>query len=197
MRRTKNTFDPTTLPRARSARPTRNQNKHEPDQRPKHRPTPRQTAPPTLQIRRSCNDMVLCAAHVRMEKDFDRWNEIKKATDAADEAARLYFREGEVWWVRLGHNIGYEANGKSREFTRPIIILKKYNQYSFLALPLTTVPKPNPYRLPVGMVDGMQAFATLSQLCNIDSKRLVKKIMHLDADIFIAIKKEASRVNFG
>jgi len=31
-----------------------------------------------------------------MEKDFDRWNDIKKATDAADEGARLYFREGEV-----------------------------------------------------------------------------------------------------
>jgi len=57
--------------------------------------------------------MVLCAAHARMEKDFDRWNEIKKATDAAEEAARLYFREGEIWWVRLGRNIGYEANGKS------------------------------------------------------------------------------------
>jgi hypothetical protein len=39
------------------------------------------------------------------------------------------------------------------------------------------------YRLPIGMVDGRQAFATLSQLRNIDSKRLVKKIVHLDADI--------------
>src|SRR5208282_4436332 len=67
--------------------------------------------------------MVLCAAHVRMEKDFDRWNEIKKATNAADEAARLYFREGEIWWVRLGHNVGYEADGKSREFTRPVVVL--------------------------------------------------------------------------
>jgi hypothetical protein len=35
--------------------------------------------------------MVLCAAHVRMEKDFDRWNEIKKATDAADEAVAALF----------------------------------------------------------------------------------------------------------
>ncbi len=78
----------------------------------------------------------------------------------------------------------------SREFTRPIIVLKKYNQYSFLALPLTTAPKPNPYRLPIGIVDGRQAFATLSQLRNIDSKRLVKKIIHLDADILAAIKKE-------
>ena len=89
-----------------------------------------------------------------MENPFDRWNTIKKSTDAVDETARLYFREGEIWWVRLGKNIGYETDGKSREFTRPVIILKKYNQYSFLALPLTTAPKPNPYRLPIGMVDG-------------------------------------------
>jgi len=103
--------------------------------------------------------------HLRaMEKDFDPWNDIKKATDATDEAARLYFREGEVWWVRLGRNIGYEVNGKSREFTRPVIILKKYNQSSLLALPLTPAPKPSPYRLPIGVIDGKHAFATLSQL---------------------------------
>jgi hypothetical protein len=47
------------------------------------------------------------------------------------------------------------------------------------------------------MVDGTQAFATFSQLRNIDSKRLVKKILHLDAHILAAIKKEASRANFG
>src|ERR1700676_295958 len=64
-----------------------------------------------------------------MENHFDRWNSLKKATDAADEAARLYFREGEISWVRLGKNIGYETDGKSREFTRPVIILKKYNQF--------------------------------------------------------------------
>src|ERR1700730_10147818 len=102
-----------------------------------------------------------------MENDFDRWNGIKKATDATAEATRPYFREAEVWWVRLGRNIGYETSGKSREFTRPVIVLKKYNQYSFLALPLTTASRPNPHRLPIGMIDGKQAFATLSQLRNI------------------------------
>ena len=73
----------------------------------------------------------------------------------------------------------------------------KYNQYSFLALPLTTAQKRNPYRLPIGMVHGKQAFATLSQLRNIDSKRLVKKIAYVDEDALEVIKKEASRVNFG
>ena len=76
-------------------------------------------------------------------------------------------------------------------------MIKKYNQYSFLALPLTTAQKPNPYRLPIGIVDGKQAFATLSQLRNIDSKRLVMKLTHVEQDALEVIKKEASRVNFG
>ncbi len=130
-------------------------------------------------------------------KDFDKWNTVKKATDAADVENRLFFRDGDIWWVRLGVNIGYETDGKNREFTRPVLVVKKYNQYSFLAIPLTTAQKPNPYRLPIGTVDGKEASATLSQLRNIDSKRLVKKIAHLDHNILNAIKKEASRVNFG
>jgi hypothetical protein len=52
-----------------------------------------------------------------MQRDFDRWNAIKKATDAVDEDVRLFFRDGEIWWVRLGKNVGYELDGKSREFT--------------------------------------------------------------------------------
>src|SRR5882724_3693985 len=109
----------------------------------------------------------VCCHLIRMVKDFDRWNEIKKATDAADEGSRVFFREGEIWWVRLGINVGYETDGKNREFTRPVIVLKKYNQYSFLAVPLTTAQRPNQYRLPIGAVGGKEAFATLSQLRNI------------------------------
>ena len=130
-------------------------------------------------------------------KDFDAWNGIKKATDGADEESRLFFRDGDIWWVRLGVNVGYETDGKSGEFTRPVIVLKKYNQYSFLAAPLTTAQRPNRYRLPIGIVGGKEASATLSQLRNIDSKRLVKKIAHVDADMLAAIRKEASRANFG
>jgi len=132
-----------------------------------------------------------------MQKDFDRWNSIKQATDALDDSGRPFFHEGDVWWIRLGKNIGYELDGKSSEFTRPVIVIKKYNRYSFLALPLTTSQKPSPYRLPVGIVGGKQSFATLSQLRNIDSKRLVKKIARVSQRALEIIKKEASRVNFG
>jgi len=59
-------------------------------------------------------------------------------------------------------------------------VLKKYNQYSFLALPLTTNAKENPYRIPVGAVDGRPSFAVLSQLRNIDSARLINKVGAFD-----------------
>ena len=89
-----------------------------------------------------------------MEKDFDRWNKLKKVTDGKDEAARLFFREGEVWWIHLGANIGYETDGKRADFARPVVVLKKYNQFSFLALPLSTANKRNRYWAWIGNVDG-------------------------------------------
>ena len=130
-----------------------------------------------------------------MLKDFDGWNEVKKKTDTGEN--RLFFKDGEVWWVRLGLNIGFEMNGKSLEYTRPVLILKKYNKYSFLALPLSTSTNINNYRVSVGIIDGKEAVANLSQLRNIDSKRLVKKIGHLERDMFDEIKKKASQINFG
>lgn len=130
-----------------------------------------------------------------MEKNFDQWNEIKKAIHAKEE--RLYFREGEIWWVNLGVNIDFEMDGKGKEYTRPVLIVKKYNQYSFLAIPLSTSKKIHQYHVPIGMVADKEAVANLSQMRNIDSKRLVKKIGYLPREFFQEVKKKASRVNFG
>jgi mRNA interferase MazF len=132
-----------------------------------------------------------------MQKDFDRWNKLKKAINAADEATRVYFHEGDIWWARLGVNVGYEIDGKQRQFARPVIVLKKYNRYSFLALPLTTAMRPNRWRVPIGDVAGKSAHAVLSQLRNLDSARLYQKVGHVDADLLGRIKKTASRMNFG
>jgi len=128
-----------------------------------------------------------------MQKDFDQWNEKKKQIDAKE--SRLFFYQGEVWWVNLGLNIGYETNGKGDDYMRPVIILKKYNEFSFLALPLTTSKKTNKYRIFVGVVDGKEAYGNLSQLRNIDSKRLINKVGYVDGRLFIDIKKKARRVN--
>jgi hypothetical protein len=66
----------------------------------------------------------------------------------------------------------------------------RYNKYSFLALPLTTSPKPNPSKLPVGAIAGKQAFTVLSQLRNIDSRRLYQKISWMAPDQMDVIRAE-------
>ena len=127
-------------------------------------------------------------------KNFDRWNEQKKALNA--DAEPLYFREGEIWWVHLGVNIGYEIDGKSGNFARPVIVLRKYNKYSFLALPLTTSPRPSPWKLPLGIFGGKLSFAILSQLRNIDSRRLYQKVASLAPELLATIRSETLRANF-
>ncbi len=128
-----------------------------------------------------------------MEKEFDRWNTQKKCINKSEE--RLCFREGEVWWVHVGVNVGFEIDGKKDDFSRPVLILKKYNKYSFLALPLTTNARPNPYRIFIGMTDGKASFAVLSQLRNLDSLRLINKVAVIDANVMQQIRKAAREAN--
>ena len=126
-------------------------------------------------------------------KDFDNWNKKKKETHNQED--RLYFRDGEIWWVKLGISIGYETDGKSSDFTRPVLILKKYNKYSFLAVPLTSKTKLGLYYFPIGEVDGKEAVGILSQLRNIDSLRLVNKVGVLAEEVLKEIKKAVKKAN--
>lgn len=50
--------------------------------------------------------------------------------------------------------------------------------------------------MPIGLVHGKEAVVNFSQMKNIDSKRLAKKVGHLEKKLFGEIMKKASRVNF-
>lgn len=132
-----------------------------------------------------------------MKKDFDTWNQKKKELHAKNPDSILFFKEGEVWWIHLGVNVGFEMDGKGKESMRPVLIVKKYNKFSFLALPLSTSPKLNKYRVSVGIIDGKNAMANLSQMKNVDSKRLINKIAHIDYELLKNIKQKAIQVNLG
>ena len=70
-----------------------------------------------------------------MEKDFDRWNKLKKTINSSDEAERVYFHEGDIWWVRLGVNVGFEIDGKHTQFARPVIVLRNTTSTRFSRFP--------------------------------------------------------------
>ena len=68
----------------------------------------------------------------------DEWNNFKKYLydKELNEVSRI--KDGEIWWVAIGENIGVEINGKSEYFTRPVLVLKTLSPYGFMGLPLTT-----------------------------------------------------------
>ena len=122
-----------------------------------------------------------------MQKNFDQWNEHKKYMHV--ETERKFYHPREVWWCSLGVNVGFEEDGTGSEFERPVLILKGFSKEVCLIVPLTTSTKVNPYHVKVGIVDNREAFAIISQIRLIDTKRLSNKVGRLKEKKFEEIKK--------
>jgi mRNA interferase MazF len=71
-----------------------------------------------------------------MLKEFDNWNEQKKCLHKIEQLPM--FSEREVWWCSLGVNVGDEQDGKGENFTRPVLVLKKFNRNLFVGVPMST-----------------------------------------------------------
>lgn len=123
-----------------------------------------------------------------MKKDFKSWHETKEKIHYQPDDG-IYFRERDVWWCRLGVNVGFEQDGKGASFSRPIVILKKFNQYVFWAIPLSTKLKDNRYYLPCVCSDGVTRAAIISQIRLVSMKRLTDKIEYAEEMSFGSIKK--------
>lgn len=66
------------------------------------------------------------------------WNVVKEDLHATIEKKLQLVRQGEIWWVGVGENVGVEINGKSEYFSRPVLVLKKLSRYGFMGIPLTS-----------------------------------------------------------
>ena len=71
-------------------------------------------------------------------KKFDEWCEVKKQIDNSNF---LSFKEREIFMGYIGENVGYEQNGKGKDFVRPVIIYKKLTKDMFIGIPLTTTQR--------------------------------------------------------
>lgn len=121
------------------------------------------------------------------QKDFDKWNSEKKRIHGGEDN-KLY-HERELWWCSLGLNIGFEQDGSGNEHQRPVLILKAMSRHTCYVVPLSTSTKVHKLRIPIGLVDGKQAVALISQIRLIDTKRLVNKIDFLDKEMFATVRK--------
>lgn len=124
-----------------------------------------------------------------MEKDFDQWNSLKKSLES--DSNHRGFEQRDIWWCSLGINVGNEQDGKNDQFSRPILVLKKFNSHVFLGLPLTTSPKKDhPLYYPISF-NGKDGAIILSQMKLISVKRLrgEKRLGKLSEKIFNDVRR--------
>jgi len=76
-------------------------------------------------------------------KKFDEWNEVKKEVNK--NKRRLGIKLREIFWAKIGVNIGDEEYGKGQNFTRPVIVIQQLSRDLFLGVPTTTTLKDNDY----------------------------------------------------
>ena len=87
----------------------------------------------------------------------------------------------------VGKNIGREINGKSRDFTRPVIIYKKLAHGFYFVIPATTKLKNGTWYIGYRH-KSTDAAACLHQARAIDHRRFHSKMGELDGGNFQRIK---------
>jgi mRNA interferase MazF len=123
-------------------------------------------------------------------KDFNKWNELKKKIDEEDSLPDNFPKEGEVWMSSVGVNIGYEQNGSEDNFSRPMLIVKKFNNHMFWAIPLSTKQKDFDFYFNFTDQNGQKVSAILAQMKLVSVKRLKRDIYIMPKELFDQIKEK-------
>jgi mRNA interferase MazF len=121
---------------------------------------------------------------------FDSWNEIKKRIDGEDNSPTRFPKEGEVWMSALGKNVGFEQDGGGTNFSRPVLIIKKFNNHMFWSVPLSTKQKKIDFYENFTDPNGNRVSVILAQLKLISVKRLRRKLYDLPNRTLRAIKEK-------
>lgn len=110
------------------------------------------------------------------KKDFKGWMKIKEKIHFKKSIRTI--REGEIWWCRLGENVGVEICGKGEDFLRPVVIVNKLSQYNFIGVPLTSKKHTGSWYVNFVFKDKNQ-YAVVAQVENISVYRLHHKMGEL------------------
>jgi mRNA interferase MazF len=120
-----------------------------------------------------------------MDKDFDKWNELKK--DIENNNKKRFFNEWEIWWLSVWLNSRQESCWKWDSFRRPVLILKKLSSNTFIWIPLSSQ-----YKTWTWFASYKQHWvdytALLYQIRMFDICRFQRRIEQIDENDFKTIK---------
>ncbi len=121
-----------------------------------------------------------------MEKDFEGWLKIK--VESQERQNPPTFQEREIWWCRIGVNVCDEEDGKGNDFSRPVLIVRKFNKRIFWGVPLTTQIKDTPHYYKIHFKNKTQC-VMLTQLRMWHNNRLMTKMGQLTKEQVKEIRK--------
>lgn len=122
-----------------------------------------------------------------MDQDYDNWNIKKK--ELSNKEDKYFFKEGDIWWVSLGKNLGTESYGKGETFRRPVLIVKKLNSKSCIVIPLISKEKTGSWFIDITF-QGEIKIALLYQIRMMDVKRFQRRLGVLDESDFKRVKEK-------
>ena len=133
------------------------------------------------------------------KKDFEQWG--KEKAFIHQKKSQAYPKEREIWFVKMGVNIGFEEDGKGA-FLRPVLVLKKFGNL-FFTVALTSKGKDDHYFyykfLDLYLEEKNDkyinsSYAILSQVKTIDKKRFTQNIGKISVSEFKNIKRKLRAV---
>ncbi len=133
-------------------------------------------------------------------KDYKKWSRLKSDLHnkyvVERNSSERYIKEREVRWCVFGENIGHETDGKGESYTRPCIILRKYNKYTFLVVPITSNDKERDFLMDLGKISSVNARVNLSQMRVVSFARMLGKISIINYEKFQKLLEEIVKYNF-
>lgn len=126
---------------------------------------------------------------------FDEWSHEKQVIHKGEEI-KASISPREVWYIKMGINIGNEQNGKG-QFRRPVLVIRRiWNMY--FCIPLTTKWKDkNFFYLPLEtQFEEMQSWIITSQARVYDKRRFMEFIGKITPEEFYRIKKSLREIYF-
>lgn len=125
------------------------------------------------------------------KRNFKAWMPVKERLHYYGK--RPTISESEVWWASVGENVGSEICGKGNGCMRPVIVFKKLNTSSFLAIPLTSKLHKGSWYAHFELNNKKQ-IAVVSQIECMSVLRLHRKIGELTKGDFQIVKTTFNRL---
>jgi len=127
-----------------------------------------------------------------LEEEYNKWSKLKQKINKKKNI--VYFREGQIWYINMWINIWYEEDWKKDNYSRPVLILKKFSKDTFLWISTTSISKKWKFYYNIWNIKWINNFLILSQIRLYSSKRLLSHIWWISIEESKNIKKKISKL---